>query len=63
MEENGMGKLVIMVVVTVLLVGTGIYLLTSKVTPGVSTKGTSLNTSITTATVDASTGVVTVTAP
>jgi hypothetical protein len=58
-----MGKLVIMLVVTVLLVGTGIYLLTSKVTPGVVTKGTSLNTSITTANVNASTGAITATAP
>lgn len=58
-----MGKLVIMVVVTVLLVGTAIYLLSSKVSPGVSTKGSSINTSITGATVNASTGAVTVTAP
>lgn len=58
-----MGKLVIMVVVTVLLVGTGIYLLSSKVSPGVSAKATTLNTAITTASVNSTTGAVTVTAP
>lgn len=58
-----MGKLVIMVVVTVLLVGTGIYLLSSKVSPGVNAKATTLNTAITSASVSTTTGVVTVTAP
>jgi hypothetical protein len=58
-----MGKLVIMLIVTVLLVGTGIYLLSSKVSPGVVTKGTSLNTSISGATVSTTTGAVTATAP
>jgi hypothetical protein len=62
-EENDMGKLVVAIIFTVLIVGSAMYLASSKVAPGVTAKGTSINTSLTTASVSASTGVVTATAP
>jgi hypothetical protein len=62
-RKNDMGKLVVAIIFTVLIVGSAMYLVSSKVAPGVATKGSSINTSLTTAGVNASTGAVTATAP
>jgi hypothetical protein len=58
-----MGKLVIACLIAVLLGGSAMYMAGTKVGPAVGTKGGNLNTSVTGATVDQSTGAVTATAP
>lgn len=58
-----MGKLVIACLLTVLLGGAAMFISGTRVGPAVATKGTSLHTSITGATVDQTSGNVTATAP
>lgn len=58
-----MGKLVIACLLTVLLGGVAMFIAGTQVGPAVSTKGTNLNTSISTATVNQVSGAVTATAP
>jgi hypothetical protein len=58
-----MGKLLVAIVFTVLLVGVLLYMGNTKVAPAVVTKSTGINTSITGATVNTTTGVATGTAP
>jgi len=58
-----MGKLLVAIIFTVLLVGALMYLANTKVAPGVVNKADKINTSITGATVNTTTGVGTVTAP
>ncbi|AEI39604.1 MULTISPECIES: hypothetical protein [Paenibacillus] len=58
-----MGKLVIACLMTVLLGGAAMFLAGSKVGPAVGTKAGNLNTSISTATVNQTSGTVTATAP
>ena len=47
----------------VLLIGSSIYLVGTKINPSVVTKSDSISTTVSTATVNKTTGVVTVTAP
>jgi len=58
-----LGKLLVAIIFTVLLVGALMYLANAKVAPGVTTKANNINTSITGATVNTTTGVGTVTSP
>ncbi|WP_201305396.1 hypothetical protein [Paenibacillus puerhi] len=58
-----MGKLVIACLLTVLLGGAAMFVAGTRVGPAVGTKGTALNTSISTATVSQTDGSVTATAP
>lgn len=58
-----MGKLVVACLLTVLLGGAAMFISGKKIAPAISTKGTSLNTSITTATVSQTDGTVAATAP
>ncbi|MBP1157126.1 MULTISPECIES: hypothetical protein [unclassified Paenibacillus] len=58
-----MGKLVIACLLTVLLGGAAMFIAGTQVGPAVGTKGTSLSTSISTATVNQVSGAVTATAP
>lgn len=61
--EYLMGKLVIACLITVLLGGAAMFVAGTQVGPAVSTKGASLNTSITTAAVNLTNGTVTAEAP
>ncbi|MED4604159.1 hypothetical protein P9314_26380 [Paenibacillus validus] len=58
-----MGKLVIACLLTVLLGGAAMFVAGTRIGPAVGSKGGSINTSITTATVNQTNGNVTATAP
>jgi hypothetical protein len=58
-----MGKLLVAIVFTVLLVGVLLYMGNTKVAPAVVTKSTSINTSITGESVSTTTGIATGIAP
>ncbi|CAG7628458.1 hypothetical protein PAESOLCIP111_03021 [Paenibacillus solanacearum] len=58
-----MGKLVVACLLTVFLGGVVIYLSANKIAPAISLKGTNLNTSLTTATVNQTDGTISTAAP
>lgn len=58
-----MSKLIVTICLATLLAGAALYVGGKQVAPGVVTKGTSISSSITTATVNTTSGAATVTAP
>jgi len=58
-----MSKLIVTICLAVLLAGAALYVGGKQVAPGVVTKGTSINTALTSTTVNTTTGAATVTAP
>ncbi|WP_187385789.1 hypothetical protein [Gorillibacterium timonense] len=58
-----MAKLIVTICLTVLLAGAALYVGGKQVAPGVVTKGGTINTALTTTTVNTTTGNVTLSAP
>jgi hypothetical protein len=62
-EGISMSKLIVTICLATLLAGAALYVGGKQVAPGVVTKGTAINTALTTATVNTTSGTATITAP